>query len=216
MVSEAFHPLLDAQSELSKSPRMATGLFLAIAVIVDHLNLAEFWLLHRTRHTQRRQIDLRSELYANQRIYKASDPSGPAYVMLSGAVLVTLIDEDGQEVIFSRPRHGARSPMRSSSVVQAQHSSCPRHRKIRKLRSAAKVRRSQPAAEENDLAATWFWRNFHSSSGERCLRAYACQILSGPKCHSLHALLMIFGHRYDPAPKIGRFIFAWWSGTVAW
>ena len=51
------------------------------------------------------QVELR-DFAANQRIYKASDPSGPAYVMLSGAVLVTLIDEDGQEVIFSQPRHG--------------------------------------------------------------------------------------------------------------
>jgi CRP/FNR family transcriptional regulator, cyclic AMP receptor protein len=51
------------------------------------------------------QVELR-DFSANQRIYKAHDPSGPAYVMLSGAVEVTLIDEDGQEVIFSEPRHG--------------------------------------------------------------------------------------------------------------
>ena len=51
------------------------------------------------------QVELR-EFAANQRIYKASEPSGPAYVMLSGAVEVTLIDEDGQEVIFSQPKHG--------------------------------------------------------------------------------------------------------------
>jgi CRP/FNR family cyclic AMP-dependent transcriptional regulator len=51
------------------------------------------------------QVELRS-FAANQRIYKAADPSGPAYVMLDGEVSVTLIDEDGQEVIFSEPRHG--------------------------------------------------------------------------------------------------------------
>ena len=51
------------------------------------------------------QVELR-DFAANQRIYKAGDPSGPAYVMLSGAVDVTLIDEDGQELIFSQPRHG--------------------------------------------------------------------------------------------------------------
>jgi CRP/FNR family cyclic AMP-dependent transcriptional regulator len=51
------------------------------------------------------QVELR-DFAANQRIYKAGDPSGPAYVMLSGAVEVTLIDEDGQEVTFSEPRHG--------------------------------------------------------------------------------------------------------------
>jgi CRP/FNR family cyclic AMP-dependent transcriptional regulator len=43
---------------------------------------------------------------AKQRIYKAGEPNGPAYVMLSGAVLVTLLDEDGQEVVFSEPKHG--------------------------------------------------------------------------------------------------------------
>jgi uncharacterized membrane protein len=51
------------------------------------------------------QVELR-DFAANQRIYKAGEPSGPAYVMLSGAVTVTLIDEDGQELIFSQPRHG--------------------------------------------------------------------------------------------------------------
>jgi CRP/FNR family transcriptional regulator, cyclic AMP receptor protein len=51
------------------------------------------------------QVELR-DFAANQRIYKAGEPSGPAYVMLSGAVEVTLIDEDGQELIFSQPRHG--------------------------------------------------------------------------------------------------------------
>jgi uncharacterized membrane protein len=51
------------------------------------------------------QVELR-DFAANQRIYKLGEPNGPAYVMLSGAVAVTLIDEDGQEVIFSQPHHG--------------------------------------------------------------------------------------------------------------
>jgi CRP/FNR family cyclic AMP-dependent transcriptional regulator len=51
------------------------------------------------------QVELR-DFAANQRIYKAGEPNGPAYVMLAGAVNVTLIDEDGQEVIFSQPHHG--------------------------------------------------------------------------------------------------------------
>jgi uncharacterized membrane protein len=51
------------------------------------------------------QVELR-DFAANQRIYKVGEPAGPAYVVLSGAVDVTLIDEDGQEVIFSEPRHG--------------------------------------------------------------------------------------------------------------
>ena len=57
------------------------------------------------------QVELR-DFAANQRIYKAGDPNGPAYVMLSGTVSVTLIDEDGQEVIF-RPRTAL-----ASSTVQ--------------------------------------------------------------------------------------------------
>ena len=51
------------------------------------------------------QVELRS-FPAKQRIYKAGDSHGPAYVMLDGEVSVTLIDEDGQEVLFSEPRHG--------------------------------------------------------------------------------------------------------------
>jgi uncharacterized membrane protein len=51
------------------------------------------------------QVELRS-FAAKQRIYKAGEPHGPAYVMLEGAVEVTLIDEDGQEVVFSEPKHG--------------------------------------------------------------------------------------------------------------
>ena len=51
------------------------------------------------------QVELR-DFPAKQRIYKLGDPHGPACVMLSGAVEVTLIDEDGQEVVFSEPKHG--------------------------------------------------------------------------------------------------------------
>jgi uncharacterized membrane protein len=51
------------------------------------------------------QVEVR-DFAAKQRIYKAGDTNGPAFVLLSGAVSVTLIDEDGQEVIFSEPLHG--------------------------------------------------------------------------------------------------------------
>jgi len=51
------------------------------------------------------QVELR-QFAAKQRIYKAGEPNGPAYVMLDGEVSVTLIDEDGQEVVFSEPKHG--------------------------------------------------------------------------------------------------------------
>lgn len=41
-----------------------------------------------------------------QRIYKIGAPAGQAYVMLSGKVRVTTVDEDQQEVIVDEPSHG--------------------------------------------------------------------------------------------------------------
>lgn len=51
------------------------------------------------------QVEMR-EFAARQRIYKAGENSTAGFVVMSGAVRVTLIDEDGQEVLFSEPRHG--------------------------------------------------------------------------------------------------------------
>jgi uncharacterized membrane protein len=41
-----------------------------------------------------------------QRIYKMGDAEGLAYVMVSGKVRVTIVDEDHQEVIVDEPAHG--------------------------------------------------------------------------------------------------------------
>jgi len=41
-----------------------------------------------------------------QRIYKIGDQGGQAYIMMSGAVRVTTIDEDHQEVTVDQPAHG--------------------------------------------------------------------------------------------------------------
>ncbi|HKT10705.1 MAG TPA: DUF1003 domain-containing protein [Terriglobia bacterium] len=41
-----------------------------------------------------------------QRIFKLGDPSGPAYVMVSGRVRLTVVDEDNQEVVVDEPTHG--------------------------------------------------------------------------------------------------------------
>ncbi len=41
-----------------------------------------------------------------QRIYKIGDEGGQAYIMMSGAVRVTTIDEDNQEVVVDQPAHG--------------------------------------------------------------------------------------------------------------
>jgi len=41
-----------------------------------------------------------------QRIWKIGDPPGAAYVMLSGAVKLTTVDEDQQEVVIDQPASG--------------------------------------------------------------------------------------------------------------
>ncbi len=51
------------------------------------------------------QVELK-KFAARQRIYKIGDPPGPAYVMLSGKVRVTTIDDDQQEVVVDEPRCG--------------------------------------------------------------------------------------------------------------
>jgi len=46
------------------------------------------------------------QFYARQRIYKMGDAGGRAYVMVSGSVRVTTVDEDGQEVVVDEPAIG--------------------------------------------------------------------------------------------------------------
>jgi CRP/FNR family cyclic AMP-dependent transcriptional regulator len=41
-----------------------------------------------------------------QRIFKVGDPSGPAYVVVSGRVRLTIVDQDNQEVVVDEPTHG--------------------------------------------------------------------------------------------------------------
>src|SRR5258707_10478043 len=41
-----------------------------------------------------------------QRIYKTGESSGQAYVMVTGRVRVTTVDEDHQEVVVDQPAHG--------------------------------------------------------------------------------------------------------------
>jgi CRP/FNR family transcriptional regulator, cyclic AMP receptor protein len=41
-----------------------------------------------------------------QRIYKMGDPAGGAYVVVSGAVMVSTVDEDQQEVVVAEPESG--------------------------------------------------------------------------------------------------------------
>jgi CRP/FNR family cyclic AMP-dependent transcriptional regulator len=41
-----------------------------------------------------------------RRIFKIGDPSGHAYILLSGSVSITTVDEDQQEVLIDEPGHG--------------------------------------------------------------------------------------------------------------
>jgi len=51
------------------------------------------------------QVDLQT-FTARQRIYRHGDPSGRGYVVVSGSVRVTTIDEDHQEVVVEEPGVG--------------------------------------------------------------------------------------------------------------
>src|SRR3989454_652538 len=51
------------------------------------------------------QVELR-QFAPRQRIYKIGDPGGKAYVMVSGKVRVTTVDEDQQEVVVDEPAAG--------------------------------------------------------------------------------------------------------------
>ncbi|MDE1175853.1 MAG: DUF1003 domain-containing protein [Edaphobacter sp.] len=51
------------------------------------------------------QVEIR-RFAARQRIFKIGDPGNKAFVMLSGVVRVTTVDEDQQEVLIEEPGHG--------------------------------------------------------------------------------------------------------------
>src|SRR5712691_4923241 len=51
------------------------------------------------------QVELK-KFAARQRIWKIGDPGGQAYVMVSGSVRVTTVDEDHQEVVVDQPAEG--------------------------------------------------------------------------------------------------------------
>jgi uncharacterized membrane protein len=51
------------------------------------------------------QVELKN-FAPRERIYKMGDQPGPAYVMISGKVRVTTVDQDQQEVLVDEPGHG--------------------------------------------------------------------------------------------------------------
>jgi CRP/FNR family cyclic AMP-dependent transcriptional regulator len=71
------------------------------------------------------QVDL-ARFSPRQRIYRIGDPGGRAYVLMSGTVRVTTIDEDQQDVIVDEPASGDlfgfasmldRSPHQTNAVA---------------------------------------------------------------------------------------------------
>src|SRR5262249_26141209 len=65
------------------------------------------------------QVDLKT-FAPRQRIYKIGDNLGRAYVLVSGAVRVTTIDEDKQEVVVDQPGPGEFFGF-ASMLAQAPH-----------------------------------------------------------------------------------------------
>src|ERR1700758_4844172 len=51
------------------------------------------------------QVDLK-KFAPRQRIYKIGDPGKHAYILMSGRVQVSTVDEDNQEVVVDEPGHG--------------------------------------------------------------------------------------------------------------
>ena len=51
------------------------------------------------------QVEIRS-FAARQRIYKLGEPGDKAYILLSGSVVVSTVDDDAQEVVVHRPLAG--------------------------------------------------------------------------------------------------------------
>src|SRR6187402_1401848 len=51
------------------------------------------------------QVEIR-KFAARQRIFKTGDPASRAYIMMSGDVRVTIVDEDQQDVLIDQPGHG--------------------------------------------------------------------------------------------------------------
>jgi uncharacterized membrane protein len=77
------------------------------------------------------QVEVKS-FAPRERVYKTGDPGGQAYVMLSGRVRVTTVDEDQQEVVVDEPSKGEffgfasmleRTPHRTTAIAM-EESSC--------------------------------------------------------------------------------------------
>ena len=68
------------------------------------------------------QVDIK-HFAARQRIYKLGEPGGRAYVLVSGQVSVTTVDEDQQEVVVAEPMPGEFFGFASMLEVTPHHTS---------------------------------------------------------------------------------------------
>ncbi len=64
------------------------------------------------------KVELKTFL-PRQRIYKMGDPGGRAYVVVSGSVRVTTVDDDQQEVVLDEPMAGRILRIRVDAAADA-------------------------------------------------------------------------------------------------
>jgi CRP/FNR family cyclic AMP-dependent transcriptional regulator len=83
---EAFTQMTSSPEILKKVPLFATLDDEEIAVLAEQVEMKTF--------------------AARQRVYKTGDPSGRGYVLVSGSVAVSTLDQDHQEVIVDQPGPG--------------------------------------------------------------------------------------------------------------
>ncbi len=118
------------------------------------------------------QVELKT-FAARERIYKAGDAGGQAYVVISGRVRVTTVDEDHQEVVVDEPANGEffgfasmleQTPHQTSAIT-LEESSC-----LEVSRDDIEVLLQKKPHAGMDLL-TVLGRQFHASQGLIRLRA---------------------------------------------
>ena len=67
------------------------------------------------------QVDIK-QFAARQRIFKIGDPASSAYIVMSGYVRVSTIDQDQQDVVIDEPAHGGLFGF-ASMIDQTPHQS---------------------------------------------------------------------------------------------
>jgi uncharacterized membrane protein len=112
------------------------------------------------------QVDHRT-FAPRERIYKLGEPTGPAYVMISGKVRVTTVDEDQQEVVVDEPGQGdffgfasmlERTPHQTTAIAIEQ-SEC-----LEISRDDIEILLTRKPHAGMDLLAT-LGRQFHAAQG---------------------------------------------------